>query len=87
MVIVIVVDVDVTTAAVVVFDATISRHKGFEGILRVVNITVTVATDMLLPRICPIGGTPLTNSPAWTFQRPSRKSLIPKPRRNPFRGP
>ena len=43
VVIVIVVDVDVTTAAVVVFDETISRHKGFEGILRVVNITVTVA--------------------------------------------
>ena len=46
----VVVVVDVTTAAVVIFDATTSRHKGFEGILQVVNITATVAAVIIPAR-------------------------------------
>ena len=52
VVVVVVVDVDVNidvTTADVVFDATTSRHKGFEEILRVVNITLTVAADVIIP--------------------------------------
>jgi len=45
----VVVVVDVTTTTVVVFDATTSRHKGFEGILQVMNITTVAVAAVIIP--------------------------------------
>jgi len=76
VVIVVDVDVDVTTAAVVFFDATISRHKGFEEINYIINTVhytfIERTASWRFPGARAIGA---VRDPWWRGKRPSVGSV------------